>query len=355
MQLSDFSFEVPDSLIAQQPGDRRDGSRLMLLDGANATFEHHQFTRLPDLLRAGDRLVFNNTKVIKARLYGRKESGGKVELMIDRVIGHNRALTKIRASKSPKPGSLLIIEESVSIRVTGRQDDLFEIAMEGGMSVAEVLERHGQLPLPPYIQRRAAEEDGERYQTVYAEREGAVAAPTAGLHFTEGLFSDLAHHQIDVSFLTLHVGSGTFQPVRQQNLDDHVMHSEYAEITADVVKDIQQTKDKGGRIIAVGTTSMRTLESASVSGSLEPMAGDTQLFLRPGAEFKTVDGLITNFHLSESTLLMLVCAFAGTDLTLRAYREAVQQAYRFFSYGDAMLVWPDRMAWGAQPSCNDDH
>ena len=363
MRLSDYHFDLPEALIAQQPLPQRSASRLLVLDGAQ--LEHRQITDLPCLLRRGDYLVFNDTRVIPARLYGHKQTGGQVEILIERVLDHQRLLVKLRSSKSPRPGSRLRIGTRVGeqygepdderggtrggeqfgqrdVEVIARHDDLFELRVElaDGESLDTFIAAHGDIPLPPYIQRPPDADDAERYQTIYARDPGAVAAPTAGLHFDPVLFAALAQAGIGHGFITLHVGAGTFQPVRVDNPADHVMHPERVSVSAATVDAIEQARAAGGRIIAVGTTSVRALEAASADGALKPFTGDTQLFLTPGSHFHTVDGIITNFHLPESTLLMLICAFAGTRHTLAAYREAVACAYRFFSYGDAMLVWP---------------
>jgi S-adenosylmethionine:tRNA ribosyltransferase-isomerase len=311
---------------------------------------------LAQFLKPGDHLVFNNTKVIPARLYGQKKSGGKLELMLERLCANGRVLAKIRASKSPKPGSVIelhaprsastfagISHETLDLTVTGRKDDLFELQVKPGCEsrLAQFVENHGEIPLPPYIERKPDEKDEERYQTVFAKKPGAVAAPTAGLHFDTALFESLESAGISHSFITLHVGAGTFQPVRVENPDNHVMHAERVSVESDTVVAIEACRGRGGRVIAVGTTCVRALEaSAKESGTVQTFAGETRLFLTPGASFKVVDAIFTNFHLPESTLLMLVAAFAGLDETLAAYRDAVEQQYRFFSYGDAMLVWP---------------
>jgi S-adenosylmethionine:tRNA ribosyltransferase-isomerase len=351
MQLSDYHFDLPEALIAQQPLPQRSASRLLVLDGAQ--LEHRQIADLPCLLRRGDYLVFNDTRVIPARLYGHKQTGGRVEILIERMLDHQRLLVKLRSSKSPRPGSRLRIgtrdaqpdgqpDSARDVEVIARHDDLFELRVElaDGESLDAFIEAHGDIPLPPYIQRSPDADDAERYQTIYARDPGAVAAPTAGLHFDPVLFAALAQAGIGHGFITLHVGAGTFQPVRVDNPADHVMHPERVAVSAAIVSAIKHTRASGGRVIAVGTTSVRALEAAAASGKLQPFTGDTQLFLTPGSRFHTVDGIITNFHLPESTLLMLICAFAGTRHTLAAYREAVACTYRFFSYGDAMLGWP---------------
>lgn len=344
-RLSDFHFELPPSLIAQLPLANRSDSRLLVLNSGD--LQHHLVRDLPELLRSGDHLVFNNTRVVPARLMGQKVSGGKLELMLERVTESGRILAKIRCSKSPKPGSIIVLNgsgASVEARIVARHDDLFEVegTNDDAFALARFIESHAQIPLPPYIDRVPDANDAERYQTVYAEVPGAVAAPTAGLHFDDDLFVKLSSAGITYSFITLHVGAGTFQPVRVSNPDDHVMHAERVSVGADTVEAIAATRARGGRVVAVGTTSVRALEaSAAQTGHVQTFQGETRLFLTPGAAFHVVDAIFTNFHLPESTLLMLIAAFAGLDNTLAAYREAVLQQYRFFSYGDAMLVWPE--------------
>jgi len=342
VQLSDFHFDLPIELIAQQPLPQRSASRLLVLDGAQLA--HRQMSDLPSLLQAGDHLVFNDTRVIPARLFGQKHTGGRVEVLVERALDHARLLVKLKASKSPRPGSALRIGDG-DAEVLARHDDLFELRIElaEGESLDAFIAAHGDIPLPPYIQRAPDAEDIDRYQTIYAREPGAVAAPTAGLHFDEALFSALEARGVSRSFVTLHVGAGTFQPVRVSNPAEHVMHAERVTVPESTVNTIAQVRADGGRVIAVGTTSVRALEAASADGKLRAFSGDTQLFLTPGSRFHAVDGMVTNFHLPESTLLMLICAFAGTENTLAAYREAVAQRYRFFSYGDAMLVWPEQM------------
>ncbi len=340
MRRSDFHFELPEDLIAQRPAEHRGNSRLLVLDGAGASVEDRLFQQLPELLRAGDLLVFNDTRVIPARLYGRKATGGKVEVLVERIIAEDRVLAHVRASKSPKSASWLELEGDLDVKVLGREGDLFELHFPG--SVLELLERYGRMPLPPYIEREAEEGDSERYQTVYANRPGAVAAPTAGLHFDVGMMSRLEQMGVEQAFVTLHVGAGTFQPVRADDIREHVMHAEYLEVPDGTVEAIERTRQRGGRVIAVGTTVVRSLESAARGGSLQPFQGETDIFIYPGYRFRVIDALITNFHLPESTLLMLVSAFAGYEQTLAAYRHAVAQRYRFFSYGDAMFVLPER-------------
>lgn len=341
MQLSDFHFELPENLIAQTPLATRSASRLLVQNNAN--IEHRQFLELPDLLRRGDHLVFNDTKVIPARLFGEKPTGGKLELLIERITDANRVLTKIRSSKAMKTDAPFRVA-GVGARVLGRKDDLFDVEFElaEGQSIDDVIERHGKLPLPPYIERQPDKIDAERYQTVYASKPGAVAAPTAGLHFDSDLLDALAAKGITHSFVTLHVGAGTFMPVRVDNIEQHTMHPERVEVSAQTVADIQKVKADGGRVVAVGTTSVRSLEAAAVqSGELRPFNDETQLFITPGSPFNVIDAMITNFHLPESTLLMLVSAFGGYEHTMAAYKQAVNEQYRFFSYGDAMLIWPE--------------
>jgi len=338
MRRSDFHFDLPSGLIAQVPAAQRSASRLLVLDGADGTTADRGFQDLPALLRAGDLLVFNDTRVIPARLFGRKESGGQVEVLVERILEGDRALAHVRASKSPKPGSRLWLEEAITVEVLGRRDTLFELAFPD--TVLPLLERHGHLPLPPYIERAAGVEDAERYQTVFARRQGAVAAPTAGLHFDDAMLEHLRAMGVEMAYVTLHVGAGTFQPVRADDLHDHRMHSEYLEVPEATCAAVAAARARGGRVVAVGTTVVRSLESAARSGELRPYAGETDIFIYPGYRFRVVDALVTNFHLPESTLLMLVCAFAGYENTMAAYRHAVAQGYRFFSYGDAMFVLP---------------
>lgn len=340
MQRSDFHFELPAELIAQRPADSRGDSRLLLLDGASGAISDRQFSHLPELLQPGDLLIFNDTRVIPARLYGTKESGGKVEVLVERILEENRVVAHLRASKSPKAGSWLVLENDIDVKVVGRHDALFELQFPG--PVLELLERYGRMPLPPYIEREAAESDSERYQTVYANRPGAVAAPTAGLHFDEAMLQRIEELGVEKAWVTLHVGAGTFQPVRADDIRDHVMHSEYLEVPPETVEAVRRTRARGGRVIAVGTTVVRSLESAARPGELEPFQGETDIFIYPGYRFRVVDALITNFHLPESTLLMLVSAFAGYEETRAAYRHAVAQRYRFFSYGDAMFILPKK-------------
>jgi S-adenosylmethionine:tRNA ribosyltransferase-isomerase len=337
MRLSDFRYELPGELIAQYPPAKRGDSRLLCLDGSSGRIEDRHFSALPELLQPGDLLVFNDTRVVAARLFGTKDTGGRVEVLIERVLTPHRALAQVRASKAPKPGSRLRIGEVAELAVLGRRDELFDLTSLG-IGFFELMERAGHMPLPPYIERSDEPADLERYQTVYARRPGAVAAPTAGLHFDEPMLRRLAAAGVEMVRVTLHVGAGTFQPVRTERLEDHVMHAEYLEVDAAVCAAVEATRARGARVVAVGTTAVRSLETAAASGRLVPFQGDTRLFIRPGYELRVVDALITNFHLPESTLLMLVCAFAGYEPVMAAYRHAVSAHYRFFSYGDAMFV-----------------
>ncbi|NNF51130.1 MAG: tRNA preQ1(34) S-adenosylmethionine ribosyltransferase-isomerase QueA [Gammaproteobacteria bacterium] len=339
MQKRDFYYELPDALIAQRPLTRRSASRLLTLDGASGQLADRQFEQLPRLLDERDLLVFNDTRVIPARLLGSKESGGRIEALIERVTGSHSALAQVRASKSPGPGTKLVFA-SHTVTVSGRKGDLF--ALHFDEPVADVLEAQGHVPLPPYIERADDNADIERYQTVYARNPGAVAAPTAGLHFSDEVLAAVAEMGVRQCFVTLHVGAGTFQPMRGEDLDTHRLHHEWINVSPDVCNAVAETRHRGGRVIAVGTTSLRALESAARQpGGFGPMRGDTDLFLYPGAGFLATDALLTNFHLPESTLLMLVCAFAGYDKVMHAYRLAVAEQYRFFSYGDAMFVTID--------------
>jgi len=337
MRKSDFFYELPPRLIAQAPLPERAASRLLTLDGDSGRLDDLRFADLPTLLRPGDLLVFNDTRVIPARLYGHKASGGKIEMLVERLTGEHQALAHVRASKSPKPGTELRLDGGHRLLVTGREDDLFRVESPDA-TIAGILAAVGHMPLPSYIARADAEEDRERYQTVFARQPGAVAAPTAGLHFDEAMLARLEAMGVGRVYLTLHVGSGTFQPLRVDNLDEHLMHAEYCQVGEAAVEAIRATQAAGGRVVAVGTTVARTLESAALAGELRAFQGDTRLFIRPGFPFRCVDALLTNFHLPESTLLVLLCAFAGHAQTLAAYRHAVEREYRFFSYGDAMFA-----------------
>ncbi len=338
MRASDFRFELPPELIAQYPSASRRESRLLVVGGAGGGFQDRRFHELGSLLEAGDLLVMNDTRVIKARLAARKATGGKVELLVERIIDTRRLLVHLRASRSPRVGSRLLIDDRVEALVCGRRDDLFELELASGCSVAALIEECGRIPLPPYIRRAPEPVDEERYQTVYAREDGAVAAPTAGLHFDSEMLEALGEAGVGTSFITLRVGAGTFQPLRSDDIDAHVMHSECARVSAQVCQQVARTRGRGGRVVAVGTTTVRALESAAAGGELAPFEGETRLFIKPGHGFRSVDALITNFHLPESTLLMLVCAFAGFETVMAAYRHAVAEGYRFFSYGDAMFL-----------------
>ncbi|MCX8957964.1 tRNA preQ1(34) S-adenosylmethionine ribosyltransferase-isomerase QueA [Erwinia psidii] len=343
MRVADFSFELPESLIAHYPQAQRSGCRLLSLNGADGELTHGVFTDLLDFLTPGDLLVFNNTRVIPARVFGRKVSGGKIEVLVERVLDDCRVLAHVRASKAPKPGSELLLgdDESVKATMVARHDALFELRFDDQRAVLDILNAVGHMPLPPYIDRPDEASDRELYQTVYSQRPGAVAAPTAGLHFDQPLLDALRDKGIETAFVTLHVGAGTFQPVRVDSIEDHIMHAEYAEVPQDVVEAVLACKARGNRVVAVGTTSVRSLESAAQAAGealIAPFFGDTKIFIYPGYRYQVIDALVTNFHLPESTLIMLVSAFAGYRNTMRAYRQAVAERYRFFSYGDAMFI-----------------
>ncbi|SOD66584.1 tRNA preQ1(34) S-adenosylmethionine ribosyltransferase-isomerase QueA [Alysiella filiformis] len=337
MHISEFDFDLPEQLIAQNPPQVRGSSRLLVATQAQQ-IEDKQFADLLDYVNAGDVLVFNNTKVMKARLFGQKASGGKIEALIERVLDAQTALAHIRSSKSPKAGAELIFDGTIHATMVERVGELFKIQFSGSLNVYELLEQHGALPLPPYIERTAQADDDERYQTVYAKHQGAVAAPTAGLHFTEELLCALKNKGIVFAEVTLHVGAGTFQPVRVENIAEHQMHSEWFDVPAETVAQIQAAKARGNKVWSVGTTSLRAIESAARSGSLKAGQGDTNIFITPGFEFQVIDCLITNFHLPKSTLLMLVSAFSGSARIRQIYQHAIEHQYRFFSYGDAMIL-----------------
>lgn len=353
MLLSDFHFDLPNELIARYPKPDRTSSRLLQLNGENGEIFHRTFSDIIDLIHEGDLLVFNNTRVIPARMYGRKTSGGKVEVLVERILTETTFLAHVRSSKAPKIGVELILGEDklgegkgVKVMMIGRQDALFELKIaEKSTALLDVLQKIGHMPLPPYIDRPDEEADQERYQTVYNKVPGAVAAPTAGLHFDDELLARLKAKGVNFAFVTLHVGAGTFQPVRVDNIEDHRMHAEYAEVPQDTVDAVLAAKKAGKRVIAVGTTSVRSIESAALAAKekgsrnlLEPYFSDTSIFIYPGKKFRVIDCLITNFHLPESTLIMLVSAFAGYKNTMNAYKSAVENRYRFFSYGDAMFI-----------------
>ncbi|HEZ3104962.1 TPA: tRNA preQ1(34) S-adenosylmethionine ribosyltransferase-isomerase QueA [Neisseria meningitidis] len=338
MDISDFDFTLPEKLIAQHPPEVR-GSRRLLVALPDMPLQDRVFGDLPDYVEAGDVLVFNNTKVMKARLFGQKDSGGRIEALIERVLDNHTALAHIRSSKSPKPGMGLVFEGGIRAVMVGREGELFCLRFEGGQTVYELLEQNGHLPLPPYIERAADADDDSRYQTVYAKYQGAVAAPTAGLHFTEELLHRLKDKGAVTAEVTLHVGAGTFQPVRVDKIEEHKMHSEWFEVPSETAAAVEAAKARGNKVWAVGTTSMRALESAArATARLKAGQGDTDIFITPGYRFNVVDRLVTNFHLPKSTLLMLVSAFSGMGHIRAAYRHAVEREYRFFSYGDAMVL-----------------
>ncbi|XXQ67406.1 tRNA preQ1(34) S-adenosylmethionine ribosyltransferase-isomerase QueA [Neisseriaceae bacterium B1] len=339
MHISQFDFDLPEQLIAQHPPEIRGGSRLLVALGK--PFLDQQFVDLPNYIAAGDVLIFNNTKVIKARLFGQKASGGKIEALVERVLDAHTALAHIRSSKSPKAGAMLQFEGGLEATMQERVGELFKLQFSGSQNVYELLEQHGRLPLPPYIEHTATGEDESRYQTVYAKHQGAVAAPTAGLHFTDELLASLKNQGVEMAEVTLHVGAGTFQPVRVENISEHHMHSEWFDIPAETVAKIQAAKARGNKVWSVGTTSLRAIESAARSGSLKAGQGDTDIFITPGFQFQVIDRLITNFHLPKSTLLMLVSAFSGSQFIRDVYQHAIEREYRFFSYGDAMILARD--------------
>lgn len=353
MQISDFHYDLPEELIANYPSAKRSASRLLGLDASTGQILHRQFNQLLDFLEPEDLLVFNNTRVIPARLFAQKESGGKVEILIERMLDNNRVMAQLRASKSPKPGSRLVFPiDNGSIptaEVEGRENDFFLLRFDADLDLPALLVREGHMPLPPYIRRSDEQVDSERYQTIYAEKEGAVAAPTAGLHFDEELFAALRAKGVDMAYLTLHVGAGTFQPIRGDNVLEHQMHKELVNVNEEVCRQVEACRDRGGRVIAIGTTTVRSLESAARGSRLKPFHGETDIFIYPGYEFQVVDALVTNFHLSKSTLLMLVSAFSEREMLLAAYREAVEQEYRFYSYGDAMFIYHSK---GSSQSSN---
>lgn len=348
MRLEQFHYSLPEELIASQPAIQRTDSRLLVLEGNTGGLEHRQFADVLDLLESGDLLVMNDTRVLPARLFGKKTSGGKVEILVERVRDDHTVLAHVRASKSPRAGAELLLDGAYKARVLGREGDLFVLRFSSGeaigkrsadtSSVLQILEAVGHMPLPPYIERSDTEVDKERYQTVYARTPGAVAAPTAGLHFDEAMLARLRDRGINIGFVTLHVGAGTFQPVRVDNIIEHQMHSEVLDVSAELCAQVEAARAAGKRVIAVGTTSVRCLETAGRSGRMQPLQGETDIFIYPGYRFNMVDALITNFHLPESTLLMLISAFAGYRNTMEAYRVAVAERYRFFSYGDAMFI-----------------
>jgi S-adenosylmethionine:tRNA ribosyltransferase-isomerase len=343
MKVSDFSFQLPNELIARHPMPERSASRLLSLDGQTGELKHLHFSNIVDLINADDLLIFNDTRVIPARMFGEKETGGKIEVLVERVVDNKSFLAHVRSSKSPKPGCKLRLENSVDALMVARHGPLFEIHIDNEKNILDILDDIGHMPLPPYIDRPDEDTDKERYQTVYNKNPGAVAAPTAGLHFDQKILEQLKAKGVDFAFVTLHVGAGTFQPVKVDNILDHKMHSEYAQVSQEVVDKINATREKGGRVIAVGTTSVRSIESAAqatlAQGKLlAPYFSETDIFIYPGYEFQLVDAMVTNFHLPESTLLMLVSAFSGKEHIENAYKVAIDEKYRFFSYGDAMFL-----------------
>lgn len=348
MKVSDFSFDLPNELIARFPMADRSASRLLSLDGNSGQIDHLQFENVVDLINKDDLLIFNDTRVIPARMFAKKETGGKIEVLVERVLDEKSFLAHVRSSKSPKPGCKILLENSVNAVMVARHGPLFEIHIENEKTVLQVLENIGHMPLPPYIDRPDNDADKERYQTVYNKNPGAVAAPTAGLHFDLGILDKLKAKGVDTAFVTLHVGAGTFQPVKVDNILDHQMHSEVATVSQQVVDQIIATKKRGGRVIAVGTTSVRSIESAAQATlakglDLQPFSSETSIFIYPGYQFLLIDAMVTNFHLSESTLLMLVSAFSGKENIDSSYQAAIKEKYRFFSYGDAMFLTKKRI------------
>lgn len=338
MKTKDFDYQLPEELIAQHPLPERSASRLLhVQNGAKSPSDYH-FHQLPELLRENDLLVFNDTRVINARLYGRKATGGKVEILIERLLDEQHALAQVRSSKSLKPGAEIELGQGQLLRVEGRSEEFYQLALVSGDDFETIMTRHGHVPLPPYISRADEAVDLERYQTVYSCKPGAVAAPTAGLHFDDALLHRIEDSGVSTTTVTLHVGAGTFKPVRVEDPASHRMHSERYEVSQSVCEAVEACRERNGRVIAVGTTAIRALESAAISGRLRPTCSETALFITPGFKFQIVDSLITNFHLPESTLLMLVCAFGGYAKVMDAYRHAVENRYRFFSYGDAMFL-----------------
>ena len=337
MKLSDFDYDLPQQLIAQEALEDRASSRLLVVSEEGECSDQ-SFRDLLSLIQPEDLLVFNNTKVLPARLFGQKSTGGQIEVLVERLLDDRRLLAHIRSSKSPKAGARLTLEGAFEAEVLGRQGALFELAFDDEKTAIQLLEEHGHMPLPPYIERADTEADHSRYQTVFAQRPGAVAAPTAGLHFDDELLAALKAKGVATAEVTLHVGAGTFQPVRTEDLSEHIMHSEWIDVPESVCEAVKACHKRGGKVVAVGTTTVRSLESAAKDGVLKPFQGDTDIFITPGYEFQIIDNLITNFHLPKSTLLMLISAFSGYDEVKKSYRHAVEQEYRFFSYGDAMYL-----------------
>jgi S-adenosylmethionine:tRNA ribosyltransferase-isomerase len=339
VHLTDFDYHLPQELIARYPLPERSSSRLLCLNHSNASILHVKFTDLMDFLSPGDLLVCNNSRVIPARLLGQKPTSGQVEVLVERILDDKNVLAHVRASKTPKPGTYINFSDDIRFEMIGRRDNLFELRCLANESILDVIESIGHMPIPPYFQRASDESDKERYQTIYADPKGSVAAPTAGLHFDQALFEKLRVNNIDIDYVTLHVGAGTFAPVRVDNVTEHKMHSERIDVPAKLCEKIKKTKANGGRVIAVGTTTARSLETASLTGELKPFLGETSIFIYPGFEFRCIDALITNFHLPCSTLLMLVSALGGYQSVMSAYEEAIAHKYRFYSYGDAMFIY----------------
>ena len=338
MKTQDFYFHLPEHLIAQNPTTQRSASRLLYLNAASGEISNQMFLDLPNHLSENDLVIFNDTRVIKARLYGKKTTGGAVEVFIERILNDHQAYALVRASRAPKVGSTLLLDNQISVEIIGREEDLFHLKFFSETPVLDLLEKHGNLPLPPYITHDANSADETRYQTVFAKHAGAVAAPTAGLHFDDDMLATITNKGVQIAYVTLHVGAGTFQPVKVDNIAEHKMHSEIYHIPNETVALIEKTHAMGGKVTAVGTTVLRALESAAQSGKLSAGHKETSIFITPGFTFKIVDRLLTNFHLPKSTLLMLVSAFAGYDHIKNAYQHAIKEEYRFFSYGDAMLL-----------------
>lgn len=344
LNRSDYHYQLPEELIAKYPSEQRDGSRMLLMDIDTGQHADRMFVDFAELINNDDLLVFNNTRVIPARIFGEKDTGGKVEVLVERVLSDKQCLAHVKASKRPKPGSKIYVisyaaeQPAAVFSVVEPQGDLLLLTLEGDVALLALLDQIGHMPLPPYIDRKDATLDRERYQTVYGKHAGAVAAPTAGLHFSELFLQQLKERGVEFGFVTLHVGAGTFQPVRSDSISDHKMHSEYLEVNETLCEQVRRCKARGGRVIAIGTTSVRCLETASANGRIEPYEGETDIFIYPGYQFRCIDALLTNFHLSESTLIMLVSALAGRDQVLQAYNHAVESRYRFFSYGDAMFL-----------------
>lgn len=337
--VNDFDYTLPEQLIAQFPTDQRAQSRLLIVPNDSDDLIHASFPAIVDAVGKDDLLIFNNTRVIPARLFGEKETGGKIECLIERVLDDHQALAHVRASIAPKINTRIVLENTLQATVLERRENgLYVLSFSNPESLMDLLDQYGRLPLPPYIAREVEREDFDRYQTIYAQHPGAVAAPTAGLHFDDAIFAALNNKGVEMGYVTLHVGAGTFQPVRVENIADHQMHSEWMIVSPELCEQIRACKARGGKVVAIGTTVVRALESAAKSGEITPFSGETAIFISPGYVFRVVDQLLTNFHLPKSTLLMLVSAFAGYDRVMQVYKAAVEANYRFFSYGDAMLL-----------------